>query len=258
MENNKNTVKSTKWLWIAIAVIVVAGLGAWCVYNGVKAGEIKAIVEFKSTAVLFILAFVICALGYLLGGITVKGVNLGTAGVFLVAILFGFLCTLDFSKVPVLGSFHVTEKSSIVSTMGGSIQNLGLIMFVGSVGLIAGPNFFKNLKKNFKTYIVLGAIIILSSTAVAIIFTVATGYGSGFWAGILSGALTTTPGFSAAQEAVISKIQESLATDYLSVEKIQSIIAEKSLVVDQIDQLLVGQLLTVMKLSNLRNIQSFP
>ena len=74
-------------------------------------------------------------------------------------------------------------------------------MFVGSVGLIAGPSFFKNLKKNFKTYIVLGAVIILSATLVAVLFTLATGYSSEFWAGILSGALTTTPGFSAAQEA---------------------------------------------------------
>ena len=242
--------KNLKWLWIAIAIVVVAALGAWCIYNGVKSGDVKTVVEFKSTAVLFILAFVICALGYLLGGITIKGVNLGTAGVFLVAILFGFLCTLNFGDIPVLGSFHVTEKSSIVSTMGGSVQNLGLIMFVGSVGLIAGPNFFKNLKKNFKTYIVLGAIIIISATLVAVIFTVATGYGSGFWAGILSGALTTTPGFSAAQEAVITRIQESLAIDYLPIEEIQELILEKGLVVE-VEQALVGQLLNVEQIREL-------
>ncbi len=186
--------------WLIIGVILVALIG-WCVYNAVSAGTVDKVFKFGSTAVLFILIFIIVALGYLLGSITIKGVNLGTAGVFLVAILFGFLCTLDFGSVPVIGAFHVTHESSVVSTMGGSVQNLGLIMFVGSVGLIAGPNFFKNLKKNFKTYIVLGAVIILSSTLVAVIFTLATGYSPEFWAGILSGALTTTPGFSAAQEA---------------------------------------------------------
>lgn len=186
--------------WLIIGVILAALIG-WCVYNAVSAGTVDKVFKFGSTAVLFILIFIIVALGYLLGSITVKGVNLGTAGVFLVAILFGFLCTLDFGNVPILGAFHVTHESSVVSTMGGSVQNLGLIMFVGSVGLIAGPNFFKNLKKNFKTYIVLGAVIILSSTSVAVIFTLATGYSPEFWAGILSGALTTTPGFSAAQEA---------------------------------------------------------
>ena len=186
--------------WLIVGAILVALIG-WCVYNAVSAGTVDKVFKFGSTAVLFILIFIIVALGYLLGSITIKGVNLGTAGVFLVAILFGFLCTLDFGSVPVIGAFHVTHESSVVSTMGGSVQNLGLIMFVGSVGLIAGPNFFKNLKKNFKTYIVLGAVIILSSTLVAVIFILATGYSPEFWAGILSGALTTTPGFSAAQEA---------------------------------------------------------
>ena len=52
-------------------------------------------------------AFAIVALGYLLGCVEIKGVSLGTAGVFLVAILVGWLCTLDFSEVPLLGAFHV-------------------------------------------------------------------------------------------------------------------------------------------------------
>ncbi|MBO5925935.1 MAG: permease [Clostridia bacterium] len=206
MENQNE--KSLKWLWATIAVVIVGALLGWCIYNAVNSGSIKTVFNFGSTAVLFILIFIITALGYLLGRITIKGVNLGTAGVFLVAILFGFLCTLNFGNVPVLGAFHVTHSSSVVSTMGGSVQNLGLIMFVGSVGLIAGPNFFKNLKKNFKTYILLGTTIILSSTAVAILFTIISGYSPEYWAGILSGALTTTPGFSAAQEAAKQQASE--------------------------------------------------
>ena len=201
--------KSLKGLWIAIAIVALVALVGWCVYNAIEAGTVDKAFKFGSTAVLFVLIFVICALGYLLGAITIKGVNLGTAGVFLVAILFGFLCTLNFGDVPVIGAFHVTHGSSVVDTMGGSIQNLGLIMFVGSVGLIAGPNFFKNLSKNFKTYILLGVVIILSSSLVGVLFTsIFTDYGAGFWAGILSGALTTTPGFSAAQEAVVAKYPE--------------------------------------------------
>ncbi len=201
--------KSLKWLWLAIAIVAVLAIAGWCIYNAVLAGTVDKAFKFGSTAVLFVLIFVICALGYLLGAITIKGVNLGTAGVFLVAILFGFLCTLNFGDVPVIGAFHVTHGSSVVDTMGGSIQNLGLIMFVGSVGLIAGPNFFKNLSKNFKTYILLGVVIILSSSLMGVLFTsIFADYGAGFWAGILSGSLTTTPGFSAAQEAVIAKYPE--------------------------------------------------
>ena len=216
MENQNK--KNTKWIGIAVLSVIALALIGWCVYNAIDAKTIDKVYKFGSTAVLFVLIFLICALGYLLGSITIKGVNLGTAGVFLVAILFGFLCTLPFENVPVLKAFHVTAGSDVVHTMGGSIQNLGLILFVGSVGLIAGPNFFKNLAKNFKTYIFLGAVIIASSSLVGVLFTVIfKSYGSGFWAGILSGALTTTPGFSAAQEAVMAKYPE------LSVEAIKAL-----------------------------------
>ncbi|MBE7085070.1 MAG: permease [Clostridiales bacterium] len=152
------------------------------------------------------------ALGYLLGGINIKGISLGTAGVFLIAILVGFLCTLIPENAGLFSGFHLTESSSVVNTFKGTIQNIGLVMFVGSVGFIAGPNFFKNLAKNFKTYIVLGIVIILSGTLVAVICTLLTPeYGPEYWSGVLSGALTSTPGFSAAKDAVVGAVnQESL------------------------------------------------
>ena len=201
MENQK---KSLKWLGLIIALILVAGVAAWCIISAINyADGVKGPFNFSSTFVMFVLLFVIMALGYLVGGIEIKGVSLGTAGVFLVAILFGWLCTLDFSEVPLLGAFHVNDVTdALVKNLKGPIQNVGLILFVGAVGFIAGPNFFKNLAKNFKTYIVIGAVVILSGTAVAVICTLLTPeYGPEFWAGILSGALTSTPGFSAAQDA---------------------------------------------------------
>ena len=150
----------------------------------------------------------------MLGRITIKGVNLGTAGVFLVAILFGYLCTLIPEDLPILGAFHLqgeikNEAGEIIQSASASvkyfksvIQNVGLVFFVGSVGFIAGPKFFRDLKKNFKTYILMGIVIILIGTLVAVIFTLVSPYGADFWSGILSGALTSTPGYSAAQEAM--------------------------------------------------------
>ncbi|MBR2321166.1 MAG: permease [Clostridia bacterium] len=147
------------------------------------------------------------AVGYLLGGINIKGVSLGTAGVFLIAILLGWLCTLDFTNVPVLKYFHMENTDeTVVKYLKGPIQNIGLIMFVGSVGFIAGPNFFKNLAKNFKTYIVLGAVIILTGTLVAALCTALTEYGPEYWSGVLSGALTSTPGFSAAKDVATENV----------------------------------------------------
>ena len=42
------------------------------------------------------------------------------------------------------------------------------MFFVTSVGFIAGPNFFKNMKNNFKSYVLLGVVIILSGGLAAI------------------------------------------------------------------------------------------
>ena len=217
MENMEKK-KSQKWLWIALAAAVVIGLAVWCTLSAINnpkllkndAGEITGakdgaenVFNFGSTFVLFVIAFAVLGLGYLLGGVNVKGVTLGTAGVFLVAILVGYLCTLVPEGAGVFKNFHLTEASSVVSNLKGPVQNVGLILFVGSVGFIAGPNFFKNLAKNFKTYIVLGIIIIMTGTLVAVLCALITPqYGPEYWAGVLSGALTSTPGFSAAKDAI--------------------------------------------------------
>ena len=165
MENSKK--KSLKWLWITIALVVVAGIAAWCIYNATKAEKVS---DFYTIPALLAGIFIVTALGYMLGRITIKGVSLGTAGVFLVAILFGFLCTQIPSNIPVLGGLHLDESSSILPYYKKVIQNVGLVLFVGSVGFIAGPKFFRDLAKNFKTYIFMGIIIILAGTAVAVAF----------------------------------------------------------------------------------------
>ncbi len=198
MENQKK--KSLKWLWIAIALVVVAGVGVWCGINASK-HEDGADSVFTISALLFGI-FVITALGYLLGKIDIKGVSLGTAGVFLVAIAFGVLCTYIPKDLPILGALHLDGASKITGYYKSAISNIGLVLFVGAVGFIAGPKFFKDLKKNFKTYIVLGISIILVGTVVAVLFIFLSPYGSDFWSGVLSGALTSTPGYSAAIEAM--------------------------------------------------------
>lgn len=223
MENSKK--KSLKWLWIAIAAVVVVALAVWCIVcaiNNPKSEIVlgqtivlkdgaENVLNFNSTFVLFVIVFLVIGVGYLLGGVNIKGITLGTAGVFLVAILVGYLCTIVPEDAGVFSGFHLTEASAVVTYLKGPVQNIGLILFVGSVGFIAGPNFFKNLAKNFKTYIVLGAIIILTGTLVAVLCTLCTDYGPEYWAGVLSGALTSTPGFSAAKDAADASF-ESLIT----------------------------------------------
>ena len=207
MENSNNK-KSLKWVWLTIAALAVVGIAVWCAISAADVKGLASTFKFSTTLVMFSIIFLTLGLGYLLGGVNIKGVSLGTAGVFLVAILLGWLCTLDFESVPLLGAFHMENtEETVVKYLKGPVQNLGLILFVGSVGFIAGPNFFKNLAKNFKTYIVLGVVIILTGTLVAVLFSLMTpDYGPEYWAGILSGALTSTPGFSAAVDAATENL----------------------------------------------------
>ncbi|MBR5558950.1 MAG: permease [Oscillospiraceae bacterium] len=153
---------------------------------------------FSVTGIGFMMfcVFIVAALGYALGRITVKGVNLGTAGVFIVALLFGcfFFNPLQ-AQLMNAGATYVSNALKI-------LENLGLMLFVTAVGFIAGPNFFAGLKKNFKSYILLGAAIIISGALACIFCIVAFDCNASMAVGILSGALTSTPAFSAAKETV--------------------------------------------------------
>ncbi len=171
---------------------------------------VKNTLKISGTSFLVYTVFVIAAIGYLLGRVTIKGVNLGTAGVFLVALLFGCLFYKDLA-LQVSG--YTTNALKIV-------ENIGLILFVSSVGFIAGPKFFGNLKKNFKTYILLGLIIILSGALVcggcilvakATMKDIPTDQLVATMIGLFSGALTSTPAFSASKEALGSALEGYVA-----------------------------------------------
>ena len=156
----------------------------------------------------------IAAVGYLLGRVTIKGVNLGTAGVFLIALLYGCL----FYKF--LGGQLTMSEVNYTTNALKIVENLGLILFVTSVGFIAGPKFFGNLKKNFKTYILLGLVIIISGALVcggcialaqATMKDVPADQLTAIMTGLFSGALTSTPAFSASKEAIGPELSQYVA-----------------------------------------------
>ncbi len=174
---------------------------------------INALFSLKANAVVLCGAFLIAFLGYALGYIQIKGLSLGTAGVFLVALLFGYLSTLPIlENVPLLSKFYISESSEAIMNGYDFIADLGLVLFVTAVGFIAGPNFFRNLKKNAKSYVPLGAIVVVSGALVALVFALIPGIGSAFSTGILSGALTSTPAFSAAKQVAEAAGQEGLVS----------------------------------------------
>ena len=172
----------------------------------------NGVISISNISTLLFVVFSVLLLGYLLGRITVKGISLGDAGVFIIALLFGAL----FFKVNAFGDLVFAASSTAYDFEPGLsiLESLGLVLFVTSVGYIAGPKFFGNFKRNFKSYVLLGVIIILAgglSAAACIGMGEVIGYGSsiktqdGFVAmivGLLSGSLTSTPAFSAAKATV--------------------------------------------------------
>lgn len=134
---------------------------------------------------IFILALVI-TLGLLLGRIKVKNVSLGLTWVLIVGIVFGY--------------FNLNLNVELLHFL----REFGLVLFVYALGLQVGPGFFASFKKGgFQlNMLVLITIFISIFTAVGIYYT--TGTPITALAGILSGAVTNTPGLGAAQQAYFS------------------------------------------------------
>lgn len=154
----------------------------------------------SALSIIFFIA-VIAALGYLVGGISIKGISLGTAGVLLIALLFGVLA----SYVPSfeIGGKTITLYSSSLSANFSLVSQIGTAFFVTSIGLIAGPKFFRTFNRKSLSYILMGVIVILAGALTAVLLLVFDGDMSPEMAtGLLTGALTSTPGLSAAKEMV--------------------------------------------------------
>ena len=160
--------------------------------------------------------FAIIASGYLLGRISIKGVSLGTAGVFITALIFGCVFYKDLSAALTVG------EQSYISGALKIIENIGLMFFVTAVGFIAGPGFVSNFKKNFKSYVLLGLVIIVSGAAACVgcilvgrNFTeLNNGELTAMMVGLFSGALTSTPAFSASKDAVAAGLDSIVSTGY--------------------------------------------
>lgn len=162
------------------------------------------VINIQGITFLMFIVFIVAALGYMLGRITIKGISLGTAGVFIVALLAG---ALIFTNNPDTGAIEATIGGTVSSFSKNYlkiIENIGLIMFVTSVGFIAGPSFFSNLKKNFKSYALLSLVIILLGGLTTVLCIKAFNCETSMAVGLLSGALTSTPAFSSAKDTIAS------------------------------------------------------
>ncbi|MCM1315678.1 MAG: hypothetical protein NC205_06555 [Prevotella sp.] len=174
----------------------------------ITAGDFS--ISIKAITFLMFTVFLITTVGYLLGRITVKGISLGTAGVFIVSLLYGCFFFENLGDNLTVTASESKEVVSFVSSALKVVENLGLILFVTSVGFIAGPNFFGNFKKNFKSYVLLALVVIIAGGLACGGCILADKAISGdpteniasMLVGLLSGSLTSTPAFSAAKATV--------------------------------------------------------
>lgn len=134
------------------------------------------------------------ALGLLLGRIKFGSVSLGITWVLFVGIL--------------LSHFGLGIDPQICHF----VKEFGLILFVYSIGLQVGPGFFSSLKEGGVTLNSLAVLIILLGCATCYTIHLITGEELTTMIGVLSGAVTNTPGLGAAQQTISDTIAGSADT----------------------------------------------
>lgn len=135
--------------------------------------------SLASTLVLY--SFVIAA-GVYLGKLKVAGVSLGVTFVLFVGIL--------------MGHFGYIVNAEVLKF----IREFGLILFIFSIGLQVGPGFFSSFKKGGVLLNGLAVLGIVLNVAIVIAIFYIENAPMEALVGIMSGAVTNTPGLAAAQQ----------------------------------------------------------
>lgn len=131
---------------------------------------------------LLVLSLVI-TVGIMLSKVKICGISLGVTWILFVGIAAGhFGMTVDHNTL------HF-------------IKEFGLVLFVFSIGLQVGPSFFSSFKEGGIKMVSCAAAVVLLGALTTYIIHIATGTPMPTMVGIMSGAVTNTPGLGAAQQA---------------------------------------------------------
>lgn len=136
------------------------------------------------TQTLLLYSFVI-AVGILIGKIKLGGISLGVTFVLFVGIVMG---QIGYAVDPNILKF---------------VREFGLILFIFAIGLQVGPAFFSSFKEGGIRLNLLAVLtVVLNVAIVLIIYFTANGVTMEELVGVMSGAVTNTPGLAAAQQTV--------------------------------------------------------
>lgn len=142
---------------------------------------------FKGTGIATTILFISLTafVGVLLGKITIKNVKLGVAGVLFSGLFFAHFG----AKVDA----HVLHF----------VREFGLILFVYSIGVEVGPRFVNSFRNDGMKLNMLALSVVLLGFITAFAIHMIGGVDPAVVTGIMSGAVTNTPGLGAAQQALI-------------------------------------------------------
>lgn len=159
---------------------------------------INGLFSFHTALQCVIIISLICSVGLALGKIRVAGISLGVAFVFFVGIA--------------VGNFGFSVDAQMLSFC----ETFGLVLFVYTLGLHVGPNFFGSLRHEGMGLNMWSLAVILVGTLLSIALTYTFHIPMSDMVGILSGATTNTPALGAAQQALqhvgVSGARAALAT----------------------------------------------
>jgi len=137
----------------------------------------------SSIAQLVLVYGLIIALGIWFGRIKLFGISLRVTWVLFIGIIVSY-------------SGIVVNKE-----IKDFLKEFGLILFVYSIGLQVGPGFFSSLKKDALVNNLLAASVIVTGILTTVLFYNFSDFHISVMTGVMSGAVTNTPGLAAAQAA---------------------------------------------------------
>ncbi len=126
--------------------------------------------------------FLIVAFGFMLGRIKVMGLSLDVSAVIFIALAFGHWGV------------------SIPKELG----NFGLVLFIFTIGIQAGPGFFHSFRSKGRTLILITLLIVASACLTGIGMKYLFGIDTPSLVGLIAGALTSTPGLAVAIDSTNS------------------------------------------------------
>ncbi len=130
----------------------------------------------------------VIATGLYLGKFKIKGISIGSTWILFVGILFSH--------------FGLLADPTVLTFM----KDMGLILFVFSIGLQVGPGFFQSFKKGGILMNGLAVCLVLLAVAVTYVIHLVTGESLQTMTGVMSSAVTNTPGLGAAQQTLSDSI----------------------------------------------------